>query len=350
LTRTILLTGAAGFIGSHVAQALLRRGDHVVAIDNFNDYYDPARKRANLQEARDAADGKGMLTVADGDIRDRGLLTRLFADYAFDAIIHLAAAAGVRNSINDPFLYVDVNVNGTLALLESAVGRLAPGAKRAAMPNFVFASTSSAYGRTKEIPFVETDPSNQPLAPYAATKRAGELFGHTYHHLYGLDFTVLRFFTVYGPRGRPDMMAYKVADGIRLGRAVPLFNNGQMHRDWTYVDDIAAGVLAAADRRLGHEIVNLGRGEPGLLADFVRLIEECAGARAKLVPGPMPDADVPYTYADISKARRLLGYDPKISVADGVKRFWEWYCSAVAGERTGQGVSQESGSRAPKAQ
>jgi UDP-glucuronate 4-epimerase len=331
LAKTILVTGAAGFIGSHVAETLLRRGDAVVGLDNFNDYYDPARKRANVREVTAATSGAGRFTLVEGDIRDRTLVAGLFREHRFDAVVHLAAMAGVRNSINDPFLYYDVNLSGTLALLEAAVGRVGGGQAGNKVGNFVFASTSSAYGATQQIPFVETDPCNRPVAPYAASKRAGELIGYSYHHLYGLNFTALRFFTVYGPRGRPDMMAYKVADNILFSREVPLYNNGQMHRDWTHVDDIAAGVVAAADRPLGYEVVNLGRGEPVLLADFVRLIEECAGRRANLVPGPMPDADVPYTYADVSKARRLLGYEPRVSVREGVRAFWQWYERAVLG-------------------
>lgn len=237
--------------------------------------------------------------------------------------------AGVRASIQDPALYYDVNLNGTLVLLDAAVGRLMSNVQRADPPAFIFASTSSVYGATRQIPFVETDPCDQPLAPYPASKRAAELLGYTYHHLYGLNFIALRFFTVYGPRGRPDMMAYKVADSIYFGREVPLYNNGQMYRDWTYIDDIVKGVLAAVDRPLGYEIINLGRGEPVLLADFVRLIEEFTGRKAHLVPAPMPEADIPYTYADISKARRLLGYNPTISVQAGVARFLEWYEKAV---------------------
>jgi UDP-glucuronate 4-epimerase len=326
--KTLLVTGAAGFIGSHVTEALLRRGDTVVGLDNFNDYYDPARKRANVRELHEAAPGD-TFELAEGDIRDRELVAGLFARRPFDAVIHLAAMAGVRNSISDPYVYFDVNVNGTLVLLDAAVGRLPPGRPPAKKPVFVYASTSSAYGATKQIPFVETDPSNAPLAPYAASKRAGELIGYTYHHLYKLDFTALRFFTVYGPRGRPDMMAYKVADNIFFDRQVPLYNNGQMHRDWTFVEDIAAGVIAAADRPVGYEVINLGRGEPVLLAEFVGLIEEFAGRKAKLVPGPMPEADVPSTHADIGKARRLLGYDPHVSVREGVQRFWQWYERAV---------------------
>jgi UDP-glucuronate 4-epimerase len=319
--RTILVTGAAGFIGSHTAETLLARGDRVVGIDNLNDYYDPARKRANVAEVKSAAPDAALYDFVEGDIRDRALVNQLFEKYRFTAVAHLAAMAGVRISVEDPWLYYDVNLTGTLNLLDAAV--------RHGKPNFVLASTSSAYGNTPVVPFVETDPADRPLAPYPASKRSAELLGYSYHHLHGVDFTALRFFTVYGPRGRPDMMAYKVLDSIFLGRKVPLYNGGNMHRDWTFVSDIVAGVIAATDRRLGYEVINIGRGEPVLLKDFVEWIEQLAGAKAQLVDEPMMAADVKYTYADISKARRLLGYDPKVSVRDGVERFWAWYSKAV---------------------
>jgi UDP-glucuronate 4-epimerase len=229
--------------------------------------------------------------------------------------------AGVRASIEDPKLYFDVNVDGTLNLLEAG--------RRHERPLFVFASTSSAYGQTERIPFVETDHADRPLAPYPASKRAAELLGYAYFHLHGQHFTALRFFTVYGPRGRPDMMAFKVLDNIFRGIEVPLYNRGQMHRDWTYIDDIVQGVVAAADRPLGYEIINLGRGEPTLLADFVRLIERQAGRSASLVDAPMPPADIEYTYADITKARVMLGYDPQTSVEDGVRELFRWYERSV---------------------
>src|SRR5438132_5509172 len=321
MNRRILVTGAAGFIGSHVTQALLARGDQVVGLDNLNDYYAPERKDANLREVIDAVSPGERFQFIRGDFRDRGVLRELFERQKFEAVVHLGAMAGVRASVEDPHLYLDVNLVGTLNLLEAARGHR--------VGNFVFASTSSAYGNTKCLPFVETDPCDRPLAPYPGSKRAAELLGYTYHHLYGLNFTALRFFTVYGPRGRADMMAYKVADNIMFNREVPLYNQGQIHRDWTYVDDIVQGVVAAADRPLGYEIINIGRGEPVLLADFVHLIEQRAGRPARLVPAPMPDTDMAYTYADISKARRLLGYDPHTSVAEGVARFWDWYCRAV---------------------
>ncbi len=319
--QTILLTGAAGFIGSHTAAALLRRGDAVIGVDNLNDYYDPARKRANLREVRASASDAEKLIFHETDVRDAGEIDALYAEHRFDAVIHLAAMAGVRASIEDPKLYLDVNLTGTLNLLQSG--------QRHGQPRFVFASTSSAYGATEIIPFVETDHADRPLAPYPATKRAAELLGHSYFHLFGQDFTTLRFFTVYGPRGRPDMMAYKVLDNIFRGTEVPLYNDGKMHRDWTYVDDIVEGILAAADRPLGYEIINLGRGEPTLLSDFVRLIEVEAGRSASLVDAPMPPADIEYTYADITKARELLGYEPKTGVSEGVKKFFHWYRHAV---------------------
>jgi UDP-glucuronate 4-epimerase len=322
MSRRILVTGAAGFIGSHCAETLLRQGDSVVALDNLNDYYDPARKRKNLEEVRSAVDGAAEFEFVEGDIRDRALVRRLVGS-GFDAIIHLAAMAGVRASVDEPWLYYDVNLTGTLNLLDAA--------RESGKPNFVFAATSSAYGATAAIPFVETAACDRPLAPYPASKRSAELLGFSYHHLHGLDFTALRFFTVYGPRGRPDMMAYKVFDAMRLGKEVPLYNGGNMHRDWTFVSDIVAGVVAASQRRLGYEVINLGRGEPVLLADFVHSLEALAGKRARLVSAPMMDADVAYTYADISKARRLLGYDPQVSVADGVRRFYDWYVASVGG-------------------
>ena len=321
--KKILLTGAAGFIGSNTATALLRRGDMVVGVDNLNDYYDPARKQANLEEVRAAAPDPEKFIFHRADIRDQEAMDGLFAEHGFDAIIHLAAMAGVRASIEDPKLYLDVNLGGTLTLLEAA--------QRHGQPLFVFASTSSVYGRTEVIPFIETDSADRPLAPYPASKRAAELLGHSYFHIFGQNFTALRFFTVYGRRGRPDMMAYLVLDNIFNGKEVPLYNNGQMHRDWTYVDDIVQGLLAAADRPLGYEVINLGRGKPTLLADFVQLIEEQAGKTSKLVSKPMPAADMEYTYANVDRAKELLDYAPTITVEQGVREFWLWYQDAVMG-------------------
>jgi UDP-glucuronate 4-epimerase len=323
----VLVTGAAGFIGSHAAGRLLRRGDDVVGLDNLNEYYSTERKRHNLAEVTSEATRADQFQFVHGDIRDRALLAKLFAQHDFDAVVHLAAMAGVRVSVEDPWLYYDVNLTGTLNLLE-AVRAQAPAAGKA-RANFVFASTSSAYGRTELLPFVESDAADLPLAPYAASKRAAEMLGFTYHHLHGLDFTALRFFTVYGPRGRPDMMAYKVLDSAFGGAEVPYYDGGQMHRDWTFVDDIVSGIVAAADRRLGYEVINLGRGEPGLLIDFVSSLESMVGKKARLKAMPMSDADVKYTYADISKARQLLDYNPEVSVEAGVRLFVDWYLAHV---------------------
>lgn len=319
--RTFLVTGAAGFIGSHTAIRLLERGDHVVGLDNLNDYYDPARKRANLAEVRRAARNGAVFTFVENDIRNRAVVTELFQKHEFSGVAHLAAMAGVRISVEDPWLYYETNLTGTLNLLDAT--------HKYKNPNFVLASTSSAYGNTPLVPFIETDPADRPLAPYPASKRAAELLGHSYHHIQGVDFTALRFFTVYGPRGRPDMMAYKIFDAIRTGVPMPLFNGGQMHRDWTFVDDIVSGVVAAVDKRLGYEVINIGRGEPVLVADFVKSLEALAGKKAPLVSEPMMRADVAYTYANIDKAKALLGYQPSVSVAEGVRRFYEWYKSAV---------------------
>ncbi len=318
MSRTILVTGAAGFIGSHTARALVQRGDRVIGLDNFNDYYDPARKHANVEAIRALG---GDFELVTGDIRDRALVSRVFSTHPLHAVVHLAAMAGVRASVSDPWLYYDVNVTGTLNLLEAA--------REHGNPNFVFASTSSAYGRTERRPFDERDASDRPLAPYPASKRAAELLGHSYHHIHGTDFTALRFFTVYGPQGRPDMMAYLVLESMRRGTPLPLYNGGLMYRDWTFIADIVQGVVAAADRRLGYEIINLGRGEPVLLKDFVDELAKLSGKRGHLVDAPMMAADVSYTFASIDKARRLLDYTPRFSVQEGVRRFYDWYVETI---------------------
>ncbi len=334
MSKTILVTGAAGFIGSHTVQALAMRGDRVVGLDNLNGYYDPARKRANVQEVQRALrrhDRADSLTFLEGDIRDTRTLADILSARAFDGIVHLAAMAGVRASMEHPQLYCDVNVTGTLNVLEAAVGKAGPHPPRSPLPAVVFASTSSVYGRTAHRPFREDDPCDRPLAPYAASKKAGELLGYSYHHVYGLAFTALRLFTVYGPRGRPDMMAWKVLDNIFFNREVPLYHAGHLHRDWTFVDDIVRGVVNAVDRPLGYEVVNLGGGAPVRLAEFVELLEDCVGRKARLVSAPMMEADMAFTNADISKARALLGYHPQVAVPEGIGRFWAWYKQNVLG-------------------
>ncbi len=312
---TILVTGAAGFIGSNLAKKLLQRCERVTGLDNFNDYYDPARKRANVRPL--LADSR--FTLIEADIRDRDAMFRILAEGRFDAVAHLAAMAGVRNAVANPRLYIEVDLDGTQHLMDAALAAGTVG-------NFVCASTSSVYGATQQIPFVETDPCDRPLQPYAAAKRAAEMLGFTYHHLYGLNFTAVRFFTVYGPNGRPDMMPFLVADSIAKGREIPLYNGGEgLYRDWTFVDDITDGLVAALERPLGYEIFNLGRGEPVAVKEFLAVFEELAGSRARLVHQPLPASDIPYTYANIEKARSLLDYHPKISVREGVQAFWDWY-------------------------
>lgn len=323
-SMTYLVTGAAGFIGSHVVDALLTDGQHVVGLDNLNSYYDPRRKEANIAEVEHGRK-TGSFLFYRGDIREATLVESVFELHDISCVIHLAAMAGVGNSIQHPDLYFDVNLSGTQNLLNVI-------RSEGHMPmNFVFTSTSSVYGATDQIPFVESDPCDRPLVPYSASKRAAELLGYTYHHLYGVNVTVLRLFTVYGPRGRPDMMAYKVLDALNSESEVPFNNGGDMYRDWTYVSDIVSGIVAAAKRPLGYEIVNLGRGEPVRLGDFVQLIEDRVGRKARLRDTPMPVGDIWRTHADVSKAAQLLGYNPKISVAEGVARFVEWYDRAVAG-------------------
>jgi UDP-glucuronate 4-epimerase len=310
----VLVTGAAGFIGSHLTKKFAARGDDVVGLDNFNDVVYPAEiKRRRAQELTPLPNFK----MVEEDIRNREALLALFEEEKFDAVAHLGALAGVRNAVLYPDLYVEVDLNATQHLMDAA--------RATDVKNFVFASTSSVYGNTEVIPFVETDNCDRPLQPYAAAKRAAEMLGYSYHHLFGFNFTVLRFFTVYGPSGRPDMMAYLLADSITKGIQIPLYDNGQMYRDWTYVDDITDGVVAAVDRPLGYEIINIGRGEPTLLRDFVDMIEQLAGKKANLISKPKLAADFVRNQADITKARQLLGYDPKVSVAEGVKNFWDWY-------------------------
>lgn len=314
MPKRVLVTGAAGFIGSSAVDALLARGDAVVGLDSFDRYYDPELKRRNLRGALAAA----RFQLIEGDVRDSALARRVFSEGAFDAVLHLAALAGVRASIGAADEYFSVNVQGSIALLDAA--------RDARIPNFVFASSSSVYGSSDSVAFVETAPCDRPLAPYPASKRAVELLGHSYHHLHGMNFTGLRFFSVYGPRCRPDLMAHQLLTSIVHGRTIELFG-GDLRRDFTFIDDIVAGVLAAIDRPLGYELVNLGRGEPILLGDFIQTLEELSGARAHLRNAPRPSADAKHTCADIGKARSLLGYSPETSLKDGLRKLWQWYSS-----------------------
>ena len=313
----VLITGAAGFIGSHLCERLLDRGDTVIALDNFNDYYDTARKRANIRQLRKHP----RCILCETDICDEATIRRILAEHRPAVVVHLAAYGAVRYSIGRARLYTDVNIGGSINLLEAA--------REIDVENFVLASTSSVYGNTKHLPFVETDPCDQPLAPYPASKRAVELMGYTYYRLHELNFTALRFFNVYGPRGRPDMMPFIVTDSIVNKRKIVLFDGGQMKRDWTYIDDIVDGVTAAIDKPLGYELINLGRGEPVLMTDFVKIIEGLVSHKAILSTPPAPLSEPKITFADIDKARRLLGYNPQTSLAAGLCKFWEWYQEAV---------------------
>jgi len=310
----VLITGGAGFIGSHVGENLLARGDRVTVLDNFNEYYDPAIKRANLRALPNA-------TVVTGDIRDRSLVTRLLDEGRFDAIIHLAAMAGVRPSILDPLHYEDVNVRGTLHFLEAL--------KTRPKTRFVFASSSSVYGDRAEVPFREVDDIHHPVSPYAATKRAGELHCSTYNHLYGIPTSCLRFFTVYGPRQRPEMAIHKFVKATLEGKPIPFYGDGSTRRDYTYIDDIVDGVVRALDRCEGYEIYNLGESATTSLQELVGIIGEACGKTPILDRQPMQPGDVLVTYADVSKARAKLGYHPHTSVRDGVERFVRWFTGTL---------------------
>ena len=309
----ILVTGAAGFIGSHVAEALLARGDTVAGLDNLNDYYDPARKRANIA----LLSSSPRFTFHEVDVRNMAGVRHVCAKGTFDAVVHLAAMVGVRDSVEQSSLYADVNVLGTVNMLEAA--------SEASIPHSVFASTSSVYGCTGLLPFREDDPLGHPLSPYSATKIAGEVIGHTYHNLFNLSFTALRIFSVYGPRGRPDMMPYHITDCIVHEREFTLYEAGNMYRDWIFIDDIVEGILKAVDLSLGYLVVNLGHGEPVRMIDFVKLVEEMVGKPARMTTASAPASEPPITYADIAKARAILDYVATTSVAEGMRQFWEWY-------------------------
>jgi UDP-glucuronate 4-epimerase len=316
----LLVTGGAGFIGSHVADRRRRRGDRVVVLDDFNDFYDPAIKRANVAAHR----GEDGYRLVEGDIRDRELVFRLFAEERFDAVIHLAARAGVRPSLAQPVLYEEVNCLATWHLLEAAVAHR--------VRKFVFASSSSVYGINSKLPFSEDDPIERPISPYAATKRAGELQVYTTHHLHGLPAVCLRFFTVYGPRQRPEMAIARFIRCLETGAPIPFFGDGGSRRDYTYIDDIVDGVEAALERPLSFEIVNLGDAHPVTLNELVAALERATGRRARLERHPDQPGDVPVTYASVDKARRLLGFEPRVALEEGLRRSVEWYRGTASRE------------------
>ncbi|NBU63997.1 MAG: NAD-dependent epimerase/dehydratase family protein [Chloroflexia bacterium] len=310
---TYLVTGGAGFIGSHVVDALLARGEQVVAFDNFNDYYAPDRKRRHLIDAQTNAN----FTLVEGDIRDGESLARLFATYNPTHVAHLAAMAGPRYSVQHPLLYEEVNVRGTMHVLDLA--------RRYAVKGMIIASTSSVYGALP-TPWEESQTADRPLSPYAATKRAAELLAYTYHYQYGVPTRVLRFFTVYGPRGRPDMTPSLFVDKMRHGAPITLFNAGLgVYRDWTYISDIVAGVLAALNCDLPFDVFNLGNSNPVELIEFVRVLEQITGLTALIESQPLPAADPARTFACIDRAQALLGFQPQTPLARGLALFWEWY-------------------------
>ncbi len=307
----ILLTGGAGFIGSHTAEKLIACGDSPTILDDFNDFYDPALKRRNVAALA------ARVRLVESDICDLTALRSLFQSNRFDAIVHLAARAGVRPSIRQPLLYTNVNIGGTHNLLELA--------REFGVHKFVFASSSSVYGVNQKVPFAEEDPIFQPISPYAATKLAGEALGHVYHHLYGLDVVCLRFFTVYGPRQRPDLAIRKFTAAIAAGQPIEMYGDGTTRRDYTYIDDILQGILTALDRPLGYQVINLGESRTVELRELVRLIEKELGSSAKILNLPTQPGDVPLTYADITKARCLLDYKPQVPIEEGIARFVRWF-------------------------
>ncbi len=308
----IIVTGGAGFIGSHLCQRLLSSGHEIAVIDELNDYYDPALKLANLAEVRRAGD----IRFLHSDLCNQPAVSALFAEFAPDCVVHLAARAGVRPSLENPLLYQHANVEGTTVLLEEA--------RKNNVPKFVFASSSSVYGAASRVPFSEDDPVRWPISPYAATKIAGEALCHTYSHLYGIHIPCLRFFTVFGPRQRPDLAIRKFAQNIEAGRPIPVFGDGSTGRDYTFVADTVSGIVAAIHSNIRFDVFNLGNSHPILLRDMIATIEKVVGRQAIIERHPEQPGDVPITYADISKARRVLGYQPQTTFEDGVRAMVEW--------------------------
>jgi UDP-glucuronate 4-epimerase len=313
--KNIIITGGAGFIGSHLVDRLLSEGGwQVFVIDDFNDFYDPAIKRENVSRYEKNPN----YHLFEADIRDKAKLEKIFDESRFECIVHLAARAGVRPSLEQPLLYAETNINGTMNLLELARVR--------GIRQFIFGSSSSVYGINAKVPFSEDDPIRQPISPYAATKGAGELLCHAYTHLYGIRSVCLRFFTVYGPRQRPDLAIHKFARLMQSGKPIPVFGDGSTSRDYTYIDDIIAGVRSAIDYdRTDHEVINFGESRTVELRELISLLEKELGTTAKIDRQPLQPGDVPHTYADITKARQLLGYNPQTQIEAGIQRFVEWF-------------------------
>lgn len=321
--RTILITGGAGFIGSHLSERLLREGNKVLVIDNFNNYYDPAIKRNNVEEVKKTCVENNICLdnyiIFEGDIRDNEFLKEVFSN-KIDSIIHLAAMAGVRPSIEAPSLYYDVNITGTVNLLERC--------RENNIKQFVFASSSSVYGNNEKVPFAESDMVDNPISPYAATKKSGELLCHTYHHLFDINIACLRFFTVYGPRQRPDLAINKFTSLILEDKEIPFYGDGTTSRDYTFVEDIVSGIVSSINyvntNDTVFEIFNLGGDKTVSLIEMVETIEDILGKKAKLNKLPMQPGDVNRTCADIAHSRETIGYNPKTTFKEGMKKFIEW--------------------------
>jgi UDP-glucuronate 4-epimerase len=306
-----LITGGAGFIGSRLARRLLAQNEEIVILDNLDSYYDPAIKQANLTELGENAN------FIEGDIRDREQVDMIFGQFPITRVAHMAAMSNVRYSAERGLLYAEVNTNGSVILLDTA--------RKHDVSVFVMGSTSSVYGHAARVPFVEDDAADHPLAPYPASKRAAELFGYSYHQLFGLNVTVLRFFNVYGPNGRPDMMPMRVIDSILNEKTIEKFDGGTLQRDWTYIDDILDGIIAALERPLGYQIINLGCGAPITLNEFIRIFEHLIEKEAVTVDVPTPLTEPRITYCDNRRARESLGFSPKVGIEEGLARTWAWY-------------------------
>lgn len=311
--KTVLITGAAGFIGSHLSEAVLLRGDRVIGVDNFNTYYDPAIKLLNLRHCQ----GQARFTLIREDIRNEEGVSNIFREHSPEIVVHLAAQAGVRLSLEDPKLYHDVNIMGTQNILDAC--------REFRPSNVVLASSSSVYGKIKEVPFKETMDISSVISPYAATKRMNELMGHIYHELYGLNITMLRFFTVYGPRQRPDMAICKFTELIGSHKPIPMYGDGSTSRDYTYITDIVDGVLRSMDRPQGFEIFNLGGSRRISLKNLIERIAGEMGETPLIEQLDMQPGDVQETYADVSKAREVLGYEPSTPIETGIGKYVRWY-------------------------
>lgn len=307
----VLITGGAGFIGSRLATYLMSQGEQVIVFDNFNAYYDPGIKRQNVAALGD------QVVIVEGDVRDRAAVDALFKTYPIRRVAHLAGMSNVRYSMDQGTLYSDVNTTGSVNMMDAA--------RLNHVEGFVLASTSSVYGSTTRIPFVEDDAAATPLAPYPASKRAAEIFAHTYHHMYGLNVNVLRFFNVYGPNGRPDMMPIKVLKAIYYGTPIQVFSGGELKRDWTYIDDVVQGVTSALQRPMGYQIINMGFGAPITLNAFIHIYEQLIGKQAIIEDAPTPPSEPLITYCDNNRARALLGFAPSTPIEQGLANTWAWY-------------------------